>query len=178
MPYMKPIIEKFDLFLESKNLSFQAIIIGGAALNIMDVTKRTTIDIDFLDPTIPQEIKDASILFATTNPDLELQPEHWFNNGPISLIRDLPAEWRLRLVTIFHGKALILETLGKSDLLKTKLYALCDRGRDIDDCVALKPTIIEIEECRPWVLLGDGNPLWPKRVEEMFSLLKKELKLE
>ena len=133
----------------------------------MDVTKRTTVDVDFLDPTIPQDIKDASILFATKNPDLELQPEHWFNNGPISLIRDLPAEWRLRPRDNFSmGSALILETLGKSDLLKTKLYALCDRGRDIDDCVALKPTIIEIEECRAWVCVVMAIPSGPKELKK------------
>jgi Nucleotidyltransferase of unknown function (DUF6036) len=178
MPLMKPVIEKFDQYLLERKLKFKAIVIGGAALNIMDVTKRTTVDIDFLDPIIPQEIKDASIAFAKKYPDLELNPEGWFNNGPISLIRDLPPKWKMRLVTIFKGKALVLETLGRSDLLKSKLYALCDRDRDLDDCVALEPTNDEIEECREWVLKGDGNELWPKRVDEMFKLLKKELKIE
>jgi hypothetical protein len=38
MKNMKPVIESFDNYLNSKRLKFEAIIIGGAALNIMDVT--------------------------------------------------------------------------------------------------------------------------------------------
>lgn len=68
-----------------------------------------------------------------------------------------------------------LFTLSRTDLLRTKLYALCDRGLDFDDCLKLAPTKEEIEHCLPWVLQGDANPLWPKRVEEMIGELKAKL---
>jgi hypothetical protein len=170
-------IEKFDLYLLELGLSFEAIIIGGAALNIMDVISRQTKDVDFLDPDIPLEIKKASEDFALKNPALKLDPKNWMNNGPQSLTRDLPKEWRNDLQKIFKGKALQLWTLGRLNLLRTKLYAYADREIDYNDCIALSPTSEELDLCIEWVLAGDISELWPLRVEFIFKKLKKDLKL-
>ena len=175
---MKIILDEFDLFLKSKGLSFTGVIIGGAALNILNITNRVTRDIDFISPEIPQAIKQASIDFVNMNPKFQLNAKEWFNNGPISLIKDLETDWQKRLVHIYKGKAIDLYALGRLDLLKTKLYAYFDRDIDLSDCMALKPTAKEIEDCRAWVLKGDVNPLWPQRVEEQFQRLKKELSYE
>jgi hypothetical protein len=174
---MKLEIEKFDSYLEELDLTFEAIIIGGAALNIMDVITRQTKDVDFLDPDIPVEIKKASVNFALKNPDLKLDAKNWMNNGPKSLVRDLPEGWRNDLQKIFEGKALNLWTLGRLNLLRTKLYAYADREIDYSDCMALNPTIAELEACREWVLAGDGSELWPGRVDAIFQKLKEDLKL-
>lgn len=56
---MKLAISLFDKFLSDRKLEFRAIIIGGAALNLMGVISRETRDVDFLDPEIPAEIKKA-----------------------------------------------------------------------------------------------------------------------
>lgn len=174
---MREAIEKFDLYLVESGLDFEAIIIGGAALNIMDVISRQTKDVDFLDPDIPEIIKKASEDFAIKNPELKLDPKSWMNNGPKGLIRDLPEGWRSDLQKIFEGKALMLWTLGRINLLRTKLYAYADREIDYQDCMALKPTIVELDECKEWVLAGDISELWPDRVEYIFQKLKKDLKL-
>ncbi len=175
---MKEAVKKFDEYLKQKNLSFEAIIIGGAALRLMGVISRVTHDVDFLDPEIPTEIKNASVEFAKLNPDLNLRASEWINNGPRSLTRDLPIGWRSDLQLIFQGEAMILHTLGRINLLRTKLYALADRGTDFQDCVALAPSLSELEECKDWVLAGDASELWPGRVRDIYSLLIKELKLE
>ena len=57
---MKTVIEKFNAFLGKKNLQFEGVIIGGAALNIMGITSRVTKDVDCLFPNIPEEILSAS----------------------------------------------------------------------------------------------------------------------
>ncbi len=145
MEHMKTVIKAFDQLLAQQNLEFSAIVVGGAALNIMDITSRVTKDVDLIDPKIPPKIKDASLEFVKTHPELSLH-ENWFNNGPISLIRDLDDGWRRQVKLIYKGEALELFTLGRIDLLKSKLYALCD-----------------------------GNPLWPERVHEMTEALKDEL---
>lgn len=173
---MKLIIKSFDQYLRSKGLRFEAIVIGGAALNIMDVTNRLTRDVDLIDPRIPQEVKEASIGFLKDS-KFKLQ-ENWLNNDAISLTKDLPDKWRLRVQKIYEGKSLTLYTLGRLDLLKTKLYALCDRATDFSDCVKLAPSKKEIEECFSWVLKGDANPLWPARVNEMIGQLKQELGID
>lgn len=174
---MKLEIGRFDSYLKGLGLSFEAIIIGGAALNIMDVVSRKTKDVDFLDPDIPEEIKAASIEFALKNPDLKLDAKDWMNNGPKSLARDLPDGWRNDLQKIYEGEALILWTLGRLNLLRSKLYAYADRDTDYGDCMALKPTMGELDACKDWVLAGDASKLWPDRVDSIFQKLKEDLKL-
>ncbi len=173
---VKKIIKEFDEYLHHMGLEFEGVVIGGAALLLIHVIDRATKDVDILSPEIPDEIKKSSVDFAKKNPKLSLNPNEWFNNGPYSLKRDLPKGWKNRLQRVFKGKSLTLFTLGRLDLLRAKLYAACDRDIDFDDCVALKPTNKELEDCLDWVLKGDSNPLWPKRVEEIYEKLKKELK--
>lgn len=69
----------------------------------------------------------------------------------------LPEGWRERLQEAFSGRALRLRTLGRHDLLCTKLVALIDRGVDYLDCVALRPTRVELERAWPFVAQYEGN---------------------
>jgi hypothetical protein len=69
----------------------------------------------------------------------------------------------------------VLDTLGRADLLKTKLFALCDRGTDLPDCVAMAPTATELAESLPWVASQDANPDRPAHVEATINDLKKRL---
>ena len=71
----------------------------------------------------------------------------------------LPIGWRERAKRIFEGQALALSTLGRPDLLKSKLFALCDRGTDLPDGIALAPTAAELAERAPWLEVQDGNEL-------------------
>lgn len=45
-----------------------------------------------------------------------------------------------------------------------RLFALCDRGLDIGDCVALAPTPDELRRLQPWLEERDANELWPAHV--------------
>lgn len=165
----------FDEYLEKQGAPFDAVIIGGAALVVMGVISRDTADVDFLDPTLPESILKHAANFRKANPGLRLG-ENWINNGPESLIRDLDKDWRSRLVIVFKGKSLTLRTLGRLDLLKSKLFAYCDRDQDLMDCVALKPTLDELEACFEWVASRDANPDWPKNVIAHFEALKRRLR--
>lgn len=169
---MKEQIIEFDKFLASNGLKFEAVVIGGAALSVMDIIARKTRDVDLIDPEIPLEIKDASINFA--NQSSELDP-NWLNNGPISIIKSLPRNWRDSLIEIYKGEALVLKTLSRSNLLKTKLFAYCDRQLDEGDCIALSPTEKELVESVKWIVEQDTNKDWPNHVEEMINELKKKL---
>lgn len=171
-------IELFDKYLGKRRLRFEAIVIGGAALNIMRVISRETKDVDLISPKIPEEIKIASIDFAKTHPELGLDPEAWMNNGPESILTNLPQGWDLDLQEIYKGQSLHLLTLGRLNLLRTKLYAYADRDIDFNDCVAMKPTKEEIDICKEWVLAGDTNPLWTIRVETVLNRLLRELGYE
>jgi hypothetical protein len=87
----------------------------------------------------------------------------------------LPEGWPERLVEVFRGEALLLRTLGRGDLLKTKLFALCDRSLDLGDCLALRPSADELREARPWLEQQDGHPDWPAHVADTLEDLGRRL---
>jgi len=161
----RPTIEAFDAWLVAHALRLDAVVVGGSALALLGVTERQTRDCDILHPVLSAEVLVAAHEFATSmrQQGVELADD-WLNNGPMQLADVLPAGWRLRLRVAFEGRALTLTTLGRSDLLKTKLFALCDRGTDLADCVALAPTQEELDDAEPWLAEQDANALWPDHV--------------
>lgn len=172
----RPTIEAFDRHLASLDLRFEGVVIGGSALVLMGVVQRNTRDVDVLVPALPAAIAAAARDFAKqqrhAGGDLV---DDWFNNGPIQLGDVLPAGWREHVERIFEGQSLILSTLGRADLIKSKLFALCDRGTDLPDCIALAPTAEELAECLPWLELRDGNELWPAHVRNTVAELGRRL---
>ena len=175
----KEIISKFDEYLATHNLSFEAIVIGGAALALLKIITRETQDCDILDPKIPPDIAKASKDFVKTlhkqGHDIK---ENWFNNGPEDLKKSLPKTWKSEIQLLFKGKVLTLFTLGRMDLLRAKLFAYCDRQQDLQDCIALFPTQEELQQVLEWLQTQDANPDWPNHVQKSLSFLAKELGYE
>jgi len=174
------IITKFDEFLCDKNFHFEAIVIGAGALHIMKVITRATIDIDVLSPDLPERLIKLAAEFRSQmkSRGVDLM-ENWINNGPKSLIQELPTGWENDTQSIFQGKALQLKTLSRANLLKSKLFAYCDRDeRDLSDLKHLNPSKTELHEAISWVKDRDLNPGWPKHVEEKFNQLAKVLGYE
>lgn len=169
-------IKAFDEFLDEYGISFECVVVGGAALGLLGIISRHTKDIDVLEPELPQNILDLSMRFAEKRrSEGEILVENWFNNGPASLKRDLSKGWRDRLQLAFSGKALTIHTLGRLDLLRSKLFALCDRGIDLPDCIALAPTEDEIKDIRPWLEQRDAHPHWPDHVRATLEDLQERL---
>jgi len=88
------LIASFDRYLEARGLHFDAVVIGGAALNLLGVVSRLTKDCDILFPEIPEEIVKASQTFAREARRIggDLVDE-WLNNGPASLQTQLLPGW-------------------------------------------------------------------------------------
>lgn len=167
----------FDRYLHDRGMTFKCVAVGAAALGLLGIVTRHTRDLDILDPVLPREIIEAARSFAEKcrHEDLALSDD-WLNNGPISLQQDLPDGWRDRLQIAYQGKALMIHTLGRLDLLRSKLFALCDRGVDLPDCLALAPTDREIDILIPWLDDRDGNPDRPAHVREALGDLKERLR--
>lgn len=169
-------IERFDRFLEAEGLSLEAVVIGGVAMALLGVVSRQTKDCDVLTPQIPAAIARAAARFAAQERERgEPLADEWLNNGPSSLAEALPPGWKVRVQTVFPGRALILHTLGRIDLLRSKVFALCDRGLDLTDCVALAPTLEELEEVSLWLVGQDLHPNWPLHVRETIANLRRRL---
>lgn len=170
----KTTIKLFDEYLAKAGEKVDAIVIDGAALVLLDVVKRPTKDFDILQPVLTKSQELHVVGFASENPELNIGPD-WMNNGPRSLIHDLDEGWEGRLQPAFKGKAITLRTLHRLDLLKTKLFALCDRGSDWEDCMALRPTESELVEAEEWVADRDANPDWPAYVTKILIELRERL---
>ncbi len=172
----RPTVEAFDRHLVGLGLRFEGVVIGGSALGLMGVIHRATRDFDILVPELPPSIAAAARGFARAQREVgDDLLDDWLNNGPMQLAEVLPVGWRERVVSIFQGRALDLSTLGSSDLLASKLFALCDRGTDLPDCIALAPTAEELAACLPWLELQDGNELWPAHVRATVAELGRRL---
>lgn len=172
----KETIERFDRFLEAQGLGLEAVVIGGVAMALLDVTSRQTKDCDVLLPSVPPEVAEAARRFAQQeraagNP----LDDRWLNNGPASLADVLPSGWASRVRPLFEGRALRLLTLGRIDFLRSKLFALCDRALDLQDCIALRPEEHELDEILPWLVLQDANPAWPDHVRATIADLRRRL---
>jgi hypothetical protein len=176
----KKILTQFDHFLAANDAQFSGVVIGGSALVLTGTINRKTEDVDILSPAIPQEILKLAEAFRK---DLKKRGveliDNWLNNGPDQLLNALPKDWKKRTTVIFNGKALQLSTLGRMELLKSKLWAYCDRqDTDRDDLLKMKPTKEELLDNLPWVQEQDGNPDWPAYVDNRFRRLAKDLGYE
>jgi len=159
-------IPLFDDYLAKQHLSFEAVVIGGAALALLGIIGRETRDFDIIEPLLPEAVAEASRSFAAERSGKgEVLRRDWLNNGPALLARLLPSGWRTRLQLAFKGRAITLWSPGRPDFLLTKLFALCDRGLDLSDCVAMAPTAAELAAAADWVVLQDMNPEWPAHVQ-------------
>lgn len=170
------ILASFDRYLVERHLRFEGVVIGGAALNLLGVVSRLTKDCDILTPEIPKPIDEASRAFArqvrATGGTLQ---DEWFNSGPASLRDQLLSGWESRLQDAYVGQAVHLRTLGREDLLCAKIFALCDRGIDLSDCIALAPTSDELKIILPWLEQQDANPQWPAHVQTTVADLARRL---
>lgn len=169
-------IRRFDAFLHGQELSLDAVVIGGTALGLLGVTTRHTRDCDILYPDLPQAIREAAVAFARkSGSEGDPLSDEWLNNGPASLIKDLPSGWQERLQPVFQGVAITLRSLGRLDFLRSKLFALCDRGTDLPDCIALAPSLPELAEIAPWLEDQDAHPGWPDHVRATLEDLRGRL---
>jgi len=169
-------LRRFDRFLADRRLRLEAVVVGGAALGLLGVIDRPTRDCDILHPELSPSVVAAAREFARACRDVGAPvDDDWLNNGPASLAKQLPAGWLARLQDAFRGEAIVLRSLGRSDLLLSKLFALCDRGTDIGDCIALAPTADELKVAVAWLREQDANPQWPEHVERTVADLSARL---
>jgi len=174
--YPRETLQAFDRLIAQRGLRLDAIVVGGAALNLLGVISRETKDCDILHPSLGDAMQKAAREFAMgIRASGGVLVDEWLNNGPSALIGDLPPGWQGRVQMVFRGEAIELHTLGRSDLLKAKVFALCDRGFDLPDCVAMNPTADELADLLPWLEVRDLHPGWPDHVRATVSDLARRL---
>ncbi len=169
-------LPRFDALLAARGLRLEAVVTGGAALALLGIISRGTRDVDLIEPELSRSVLEASKTFAEELRSAgDTLRDDWLNNGPASLAPLLPEGWRGRLQLVFEGQAVRLWALGRPELLLTKLFALCDRGLDLGDCLALGPNPDELARAEVWVATQDLHPEWPTHVQVTFQDLARRL---
>ena len=145
------------------------VVLGGAALNLLAIVDRPTIDVDVLaraddtgaieppDP-LPDTLRRAIAAVARDRGLLE----NWMNTTVADQWRfGLPPGLAERLEWRRYG-ALRVGIVGRRDLICFKLYASADQtGPDnvhVRDLLALKPNPEDLEWAAEWVRAQDSSP--------------------
>ncbi len=163
-----------NFYLKKKNHKRSFIICGGASLILQGIISRTTKDIDIVAPPIDKILEEAAISVAN---DLGLDT-HWLNSDPETISRDLQKGWEERVFEVFKDSNLVVYSLSRGDLIFSKFWALCDRQKDKQDLILLKPTLKELEDAIAQTVSKDGNPTWGEWVKKQGTLMKRELGYE
>ncbi len=138
------------------------VVCGGAALNAGGFIDRPTKDVDVVamltssgeavhaEP-LPDEVVEARARVAI---DFGA-PETWLNAQTSALLDtgSLPPGFADRFRTISYGPRLVVNFLGREDLIALKLASLAGRQipRDLQDLEALGPNEEELERAVEWI---------------------------
>ncbi|HEY8648339.1 MAG TPA: DUF6036 family nucleotidyltransferase [Candidatus Limnocylindria bacterium] len=153
--------------LADRGQRFEIVVVGGAALALLGVVRRTTRDVDILgarsgDRLVPFHKLPADLAIAVRDVAgiLELA-ENWLNAGPASLVDlGLPDGFVARLVPLELG-GLVLHLAGHDDLIAFKLYAAADdgpRSKHFSDLKALDPNPDQLRSAARWARTHDTSP--------------------
>ncbi len=141
------------------------VVCGGAALNILGIVSRTTMDIDVLAAIHHGRMEQAKTLFTGTMlkciEDVAKDfgaPKKWLNPGPGNLFeKGLPNGITERLCRESFGRHLDVYWISRFDLICLKLYAAADdvtrtrRDVDIQDLHKMQPQHEEIDKAILWM---------------------------
>lgn len=150
--------------------SLEVYLIGGANLIAQNLIHRETLDIDVIvPPEFPPTVQKAVKEIAAN----EKIPNKWINTMPSSDARFLTPAWKERCSLFYEGHWLRVLLLSRKDMLGLKIAAAFDRKkRDAEDILEMDPTEEEWAFGHEWARNYDGNPDWPKWIDELVKELK------
>ena len=107
-----------------------------------------------------------------------LGAKNWLNEHTTQFNDRYPIGWELRVVEVFQGKALRVLSVGKRDLVFSKIIAELDRGFDKDDIIALAPTESELdwlEKEIPKAKSNTGHLFEKWEIDQLFAEIRERL---
>ena len=145
---------------------YDLVVVGGAALILLQLVDRTTKDVDVVgfasgDRVISSKPfpGDLARAVAKVAEDLAI-PGDWLNPGPTDLLDfGLPEGFLERTHRVEIGPALVVYLADRLDQIHFKLYAIVDHGggRHEDDVRSLDPTPEELLAAARWTRTQDPS---------------------
>ncbi|MCB0378075.1 MAG: hypothetical protein KDD34_10045 [Bdellovibrionales bacterium] len=147
------VFKELDQIMEERCRQEKLFIFGSAALISMGFVgkDRMTEDVDVVKPLFDKEMIEV---VAHVGQKFGLKTRWLNSDGGKVFLKDIPLGWEARVVEVYKGTSLNIFSLGRTDLICTKLDAFCDRQlmTDQQDLLALKPSTEEIEHASQWIL--------------------------
>ena len=177
--------------LAAEGVEVGIVVVGGVALNLLGVVKRTTTDVDVL-AIVPSLTDTGEVALAPPEPlpeplrraiatvarDLQL-PNDWMNTVVgLQWETGLPPGMGRRL----HWRQFAGLRVGladRYDLIFLKLYAAADSGSPtsvhFQDLLALRPTERELLAAAAWVREQDPTPAFVRILEQVIEHARKSI---
>src|SRR5688572_21439859 len=171
-------LQALGAVLEARGHALEIVSVGGGSLLLLDLTTRSTRDLD-----IVALIQDGQYATAKPLPEPLVEAardvgdalglgENWLNAGPAELLTfGLPDGFAERAERRTYG-SLVLHIASRLDQLHLKLYASVDQGprsKHVTDLQLLSPTRDELLAAARWARQHD--PSEPFR-EELIQTLR------
>jgi len=172
-------LELLGSLLEERGFGYEIVVIGGSALLLLGIIRRSTKDLDVLALVIHGEYASAQPLpielekaARDVAKELGLALD-WLNSGPTAQLQSgLPPGFRTRVETLIY-RTLVVHVAGRLDHIYLKLYAAVDhlgKGKHADDLRRLAPTRQELLEAADWVRGQDIGPTFPDMVADTLRI--------
>lgn len=187
-------LQRVGDLLAAEGETVAVVIVGGAALNLLRIVERPTVDVDVLAfadaPTLgsakpsglrePPEPLPVPLrrAIAQVARDGGLPPD-WMNAGPALQWRSgLPPGLASR-VSWRRMAGLWLGIVGREDLIHLKLFAAADatstRSVHYQDLLRLAPIATELEAAAAWVATQDASPSFASVLARVVAQVRRDL---
>ncbi len=162
-------LSRVGLLLEAEGEAIGIVVIGGAALNLLGIVSRPTVDVNvvaFGDPdhlTEPPEPLPAALTRAVRDVAVRFSmPTDWLNAmAALQWKQGFPPGFAARIVWRQYA-GLAVGLASREDLIFFKLYAAADHAsttsNHFKDLLALEPTRRELNVAADWVRTQDPSP--------------------
>lgn len=139
------------------------LICGGAALQLLELLGRTTLDIDILAFVLDSKTLQSAKPFPTYLAEAVAKvgrdfgmDDDWLNSGPTHLSQEikLPKGLLKRAPVASYGSCLTVRAISRYDQIHLKLFAVAAKGpeKHDDDLRHLEPTKEELFQAAQWLL--------------------------
>ena len=161
-------LNRLSELLEESNESRTLLLVGGAALKLLGFQHKTvTTDIDNLLPM------DEILINAVKKISIEMNlHENWLNSHSSSF-SDKNIDYMKNAKTVIKTNSLTVNIVSIENFIELKVRAQIDRGFDLPDIIALKPTKDQLLKLKQQILSEGHHQVHV--IEEDFRIILRGL---
>jgi len=165
--------------LDSRQLHFEVVAIGGGALLLLGVLERPTKDLDIVallnggELATSEPFPEALAVACADVARAMGLPPGWMNAGPTALFEfGLPVGFAARAGRRNYGAGLVVHVASRIDQIHFKFYATVDdgpHGKHIQDLRKLAPTPGELRVAARWAVTHDTSAAFRDLCREVLT---------